>query len=92
MTDLFTAQMSPADDGWHVYVVQLDVATWPEHKWGRTEPIPTPVERAEALAELGYEVAADAEWEWIEYSELADDPSSPVCLLATIPVRLKEAP
>ncbi|WP_274914329.1 DUF6303 family protein [Streptomyces sp. WZ-12] len=92
MADTFTAQMSSAHGGWCVYVVRLDVSNWPEHNWGCTASIPTPVERAEALTALGYEVTAGAEWEWFEYSELAEDSSSPVCLLATIPVRLKEAP
>lgn len=32
----------------------------------------------------------DAEWEWIEYSKVPDDPSSRVCLLAAVSVRRME--
>ncbi|MEU9498166.1 DUF6303 family protein [Streptomyces sp. NPDC048196] len=83
MADTFTAQMTLSPAGfWRVYVVLFGVPEWPEHSWGRIAPIPTVVERAEALASLGYEVAPGTEWEWIEYSELPDDPGSTVRLLA----------
>ncbi|WJY39738.1 DUF6303 family protein [Streptomyces sp. P9-2B-2] len=89
MGETFTAQMAaygPGSGAWRLYVVRFGESDWPEHNWARTTPVPTPVERAEALADLGYEVAG-AEWEWLEYSTVPDDPASPVRLLAAVSVR-----
>ncbi|AZS71453.1 hypothetical protein DDE74_11265 [Streptomyces lydicus] len=92
MAETFTAQMSATRAGvWRVYVVLYGVPEWPEYSWARTAPVvPTPPERALALESLGFEVLPDAEWEWIEYSKVPDDPSSRVCLLAAVSVRRME--
>lgn len=88
MTETFTAQMAMSRAGvWRVYVVVYGMPEWPEHCWARTAPVPTPLERVQALKSLGFEVLPDAEWEWIEYSEVPDDLSSQVCLLAAGSVR-----
>ncbi|MFJ5679519.1 DUF6303 family protein [Streptomyces sp. NPDC093097] len=91
MTDL-TAQMSNYRGWWFLYVVLYGASHWPEHNWGKGAAIPTPAERAAALDALGYEVPDDAEWTWIEDSEVPGDPSSPVRLSARITVRAKETP
>lgn len=84
---VFTAQMSVFKGRWRLYVVLLNTAEWPEYSFGRAEPVPTFTERDEALSVLGFEPVPGAGWEWTEYSEILDAPSSPVCLLAAIRVR-----
>ncbi|MFJ2794621.1 DUF6303 family protein [Streptomyces sp. NPDC087290] len=64
---------------WELYVL-LDAPSleWPEYEFRRVVPVPTPEERAGALASLGYAVVDGAEWEWREmYPHL----------VASIPVR-----
>lgn len=58
-------------------------APWPEHVFGTPE-IPTLTARTEALALLGYEPVACAQWEW---SEDSTPPDRPVDLLASLKVR-----
>ncbi|MDF3288362.1 DUF6303 family protein [Streptomyces silvisoli] len=82
------AQMSSRGDSWCLYVVLWGTASrWPERCWGSGAAIPTPVQRAEALRELGYEVAPGATWEWYEINAVPGDPSSPVELIAHIRVQ-----
>ncbi|GAA2929354.1 DUF6303 family protein [Streptomyces enissocaesilis] len=79
MSAPFTAQVSRSCcDGngsttgahWKLYVPTLGpVSTWPTYRWEgqhRRHVIPSPAEREQALAELGYQVAPGAEWRWIE--------------------------
>ncbi|MFJ4907696.1 DUF6303 family protein [Streptomyces sp. NPDC093249] len=54
---------------WEIYVVLLGTSTsWPTFRWptSRRNVIPSPDERARALASLGYRLAPDAQWEWDE--------------------------
>ncbi|MFJ1913181.1 DUF6303 family protein [Streptomyces sp. NPDC088147] len=89
MTATFQAQMANNGGRWHAFVVLLpgSVSLWPEHDWYRDAPVPTLTERTQVLAALGYEIAAGAEWEWTESSDVYDDPSSPVLLIATVTVQ-----
>ncbi|WP_058046260.1 DUF6303 family protein [Streptomyces roseifaciens] len=88
MATPFRAQMANTSGRWQLYVVLLGVPVswWPEADWGRSDPVPTPVERERALAELGYQVAPGCCWEWIEDSDDPDDPATPVRLIATAEV------
>ncbi|MCX5400066.1 DUF6303 family protein [Streptomyces sp. NBC_00102] len=81
---MLPAQMSNSGGRWHLYV-PLTGEEWPWHDWSPTAPVPTPAERARALAGLGYDVAG--EWTWIEDSEVYGDPTSAVLLIATVTVR-----
>ncbi|MFI1091935.1 DUF6303 family protein [Streptomyces sp. NPDC020917] len=83
-------------------ILAMDCLTWylfvhpagpwpaqcPEYRWDDGADIPTPAQRRDALAELGYQPAPGAEWEW---AELFPDPDSPRCgpvaLIAGIDVR-----
>ncbi|BAG19720.1 MULTISPECIES: DUF6303 family protein [Streptomyces] len=52
---------------WELYVVTDGISlNWPEHSFGRTGPVPTVQERADALTALGFVLADDAGWEWQE--------------------------
>lgn len=55
---------------WKVYVPLVGrVDEWPTYRWQgarRRHIIPTLTERETALAELGYRLAPDAEWRWVE--------------------------
>ncbi|MFH8787559.1 DUF6303 family protein [Streptomyces roseoverticillatus] len=88
MATLFRAQMSNCSGRWRLFVVLLGVPVswWPEADWGRSDPVPAPVERDRALAELGYKTAPGCCWEWFEDSDDPDDPSRPVRLIATVDV------
>ncbi|MER5969395.1 DUF6303 family protein [Streptomyces sp. NPDC002055] len=91
MEQTFIAQMAARDGRWRLYVVLLNTtAVWPEHDFGRAAGVPTLTQRAQALDALGYTVADEVEWEWIEYSEIPDDPASAVVLLGAVSVRRKE--
>ncbi|MEU0830493.1 DUF6303 family protein [Streptomyces sp. NPDC005969] len=69
---------------WELYVlIDAPSLEWPEHEFGRVAPMPTPEERAEALAALGYAVVDGAEWEW---RETRPTPTASH-LFASIPVR-----
>lgn len=54
---------------WELYLVVYNTTDpWPEHKWpvSRRHQVPTPAERTEALARLGYAPAPGATWGWQE--------------------------
>ncbi|MFZ4279655.1 DUF6303 family protein [Streptomyces rhizosphaericola] len=84
----FTAQMSVFKGGWRLYVALLNTTDpWPEFRFAGGLAVPTFTQRAEALSVLGFEPVAGAEWEWSEYSDDPDDPSTTITLLATVRVR-----
>ncbi|MET9293829.1 DUF6303 family protein [Streptomyces sp. NPDC003077] len=86
----YLAQLTSADGHrWRLFVAHLSnpAEAWPEHAWGHDTAVPTPPEREQALARLGYEVAPDDEWTWVEYSQVPGNPHSPVRLVAGIAVR-----
>jgi hypothetical protein len=73
---------------WELYVVTDRMSLdWPEHSFGRTGPVPTLQERADALAQLGYVLADGAVWEWQECSTGVMDR---VELLASVDVQRKD--
>ncbi|TKT01600.1 DUF6303 family protein [Streptomyces lasalocidi] len=73
---------------WELYVVtDLMSLEWPEHSFGRTGPVPTVQERADALAQLGYVLADGAEWKW---QELRTGAMDRVELLASVDVEPKD--
>ncbi|MGV4888448.1 DUF6303 family protein [Streptomyces viridosporus] len=82
-----TAQMSNNGGAWRLYVVLYGETDWPTVRWVRSGPVPTVAERRRALATLGYEVAPGAKWSWTEDSQVPDDDSSPVLLIAAVTVR-----
>ncbi|MEU2222615.1 MULTISPECIES: DUF6303 family protein [Streptomyces] len=85
----FTAQLATRRGCWRLYVVLLNTTEqWPERDFGRSVPVPTRTERAEALRALGFEPVPGAEWRWIEDSETPEDPASPVLLIAATTVRM----
>lgn len=65
---VYGAQLSNSFRGeWELYVVTDGMSRdWPEHSFGRTGPVPTLQDRADALAQLGFVLADDAGWEWQE--------------------------
>ncbi|MEV7720825.1 DUF6303 family protein, partial [Streptomyces sp. NPDC088184] len=70
---------------WVLYVLtDAPLLEWPAHEFRRVAPVPSPEERAQALAALGYAVEDSAEWEWRETHP------TPVAahLFAVVPVRL----
>jgi len=70
---------------WELYVVTDGTnLEWPERTFGRTAPVPTLQERADALALLGYRVAGDATWEW---QEIPSGVMDRVELLASVDVQ-----
>ncbi|MEU3465963.1 DUF6303 family protein [Streptomyces sp. NPDC006733] len=81
------AMLTNSGGHWHLYVVLMDATEWPEYDWQRAAPSPTVAEREQALAELGYVIAARAIWGWSEDLQICDDPTSPSLLLASISVR-----
>ncbi|MFI1183344.1 DUF6303 family protein [Streptomyces sp. NPDC020799] len=63
------AKGSTAAARWKLYVsLPGSVADWPEHRWptSHRHTVPTPAERAEVLASLGWQVAPGERWEWFE--------------------------
>lgn len=95
MSTTITAQMAQRTDRngrktWRLYVCLMGESHWPEHVF-RGAQVPTVAQRAAALASLGYAVAlpdnADGSWNWCETSARHDDLSSPVTLIASVPVR-----
>ncbi|MEV6616026.1 DUF6303 family protein [Streptomyces sp. NPDC051051] len=85
----FTAQMSVFKGRWRLYIVLLDGVTcpWPEYSFDRAAPVPTLLERVDALSVLGFEPVPGAEWRWTEDFEGPDDPASAVMLIAAVQVR-----
>ncbi|MYV64419.1 hypothetical protein GT043_00235 [Streptomyces sp. SID2131] len=53
---------------WRLYVVLLGSPVLPQHEWptSRRNTVPTPDERTQALASLGYRLAPTSEWTWTE--------------------------
>ncbi|MFJ1644940.1 DUF6303 family protein [Streptomyces sp. NPDC088258] len=82
------AQISNSRGHWRLYVALLNASEWPERRWTPGGPVPTPTERDEALATLGYEPVPGTRWRWCEDSAIPDDPTSPVWLIASATVRL----
>ncbi|WP_406244237.1 DUF6303 family protein [Streptomyces anulatus] len=73
---------------WELYVITDRMSLdWPEHSFGRTGPVPTLQERADALAQLGFVLADDAGWEWQECPTGVMDR---VELLASVNVQRKD--
>ncbi|MGY1498594.1 DUF6303 family protein [Streptomyces sp. QTS52] len=67
---------------WELYLVVYNTTEqWPAHTWpvSRRHQIPTIAERTQALAELGYAPAPDAEWMWVE-DETPDNHGHPVAV------------
>ncbi|MFF8843803.1 DUF6303 family protein [Streptomyces sp. NPDC015127] len=82
-----SARLSNSYEGeWELYVVtdSLNSRDWPDHDFGRSVPVPTLLERVEALASLGYLIADGALWEW---QELPSGHAERVRLLAAVDVR-----
>ncbi|OLO31913.1 hypothetical protein PZ61_0216125 [Streptomyces sp. MNU77] len=86
---VYGARLSNSFSGvWELYVVTDEMSLhWPEHSFGRTDPIPTLQERADALAKLGYVLADDAGWQW---QECPTGVTRRVPLLASANVRRKD--
>ncbi|MEE1773231.1 DUF6303 family protein [Streptomyces sp. JV185] len=82
------AQMSNSGGRWHLYIPLMNTpGLWPEHDWHRSAPTPTLAEREQALNALGYETVPGAEWTWVEDSDVPDEPTSSVWLIATVMIR-----
>ncbi|MFF9753343.1 DUF6303 family protein [Streptomyces sp. NPDC014344] len=81
-----TAQMSSNGSAWRLYVVLYGETEWPTFRWDRTAAVPTVAERRRALAALGYEVAPGAVWSWTEDSQVPQDDSTAVVLIAAVTV------
>ncbi|MFD0380142.1 DUF6303 family protein [Streptomyces sp. NPDC127112] len=70
---------------WEIYVVTGGPAgEWPACDFRRSRPIPTLAERTAALADLGYEAADGAGWEWME---IDNGDTGAVLLIASLDVR-----
>ncbi|MFF4493393.1 DUF6303 family protein [Streptomyces sp. NPDC001546] len=82
----YSARLSNSSFGeWELYIV-TDTASheWPACDFRRSQPIPTLAERTAALADLGYEAADGAMWEWMELDTGA---RGDVVLIASLDVR-----
>ncbi|MFE1900078.1 DUF6303 family protein [Streptomyces yangpuensis] len=54
---------------WQLYVAMTGlVSEWPTYTWPASTEIPTVGQRRDALTELGFTPAEDAEWEWTEHT------------------------
>ncbi|WP_406244317.1 DUF6303 family protein [Streptomyces anulatus] len=86
---VYGARLSNSFSGeWELYVVTDGMSRdWPEHSFGRTGPVPTLQERADALAQLGYVLADSAGWQW---QECPNGAMRRVHLLASASVRRKD--
>ncbi|MCZ9345235.1 DUF6303 family protein, partial [Streptomyces sp. TRM76130] len=78
-----TAQMASDGGPWRLYVVLYGETEWPTVRF-ESGPVPTPADRRDALARLGYEVAPGAEWAWTEDSKQPFDDNTPVVLIAAV--------
>ncbi|NJP44470.1 hypothetical protein HCN08_13845 [Streptomyces sp. PRB2-1] len=75
---------------WLLIVVLLGVplSQCSELQWPEGTPTPTPAQRREALAALGYRAAPGAEWQWAEMSADPDAvDAGPVELFAALDVQ-----
>ncbi|WP_432063374.1 DUF6303 family protein [Streptomyces sp. S1] len=80
---------------WRLFVVLPGPADdWPAFEWptSRRHMIPTPDERARALASLGYCLAPDAAWSWTEDEtpDYHDHPRAVSLLGSTVVVPLPD--
>ncbi|WP_433890707.1 DUF6303 family protein [Streptomyces sp. CA-111067] len=91
MSTTVRALMSKHPDGrWHLFVplTGVPLSQHPELAWAAGAPVPTPALRRDALADLGYQAAPGAEWEWFEASPDPDDADTTVVeLIASLDVR-----
>jgi hypothetical protein len=87
----FRALMSPqpTDGRWRLFVVLSNAAglPWPEFVWSACSPVPSPAQRRDALARLGYEPVPGVEWQWQE-ADPAPDSVAVVKLIASLDVHL----
>ncbi|MFB8124177.1 DUF6303 family protein [Streptomyces bacillaris] len=85
---VYGARLSNSFQGeWELYVVTDGISLeWPEQSFGRSGPVPTVQERADALAQLGFILMDGAEWKW---QELPAGVMDRVRLLASVNVRRK---
>ncbi|MFJ8211852.1 DUF6303 family protein [Streptomyces sp. NPDC096033] len=83
----YSARLSNSSFGeWELYIVTDSPSQgWPACDFRRTQPLPTLTERTAALADLGYEAADGAVWEW---TELDNGDTADVVLIASLDVRL----
>ncbi|GGR96598.1 hypothetical protein Snoj_59180 [Streptomyces nojiriensis] len=88
-----TAPELTAGPCWQLYVAMTGlVSEWPTYTWPASTEIPTVRQRRDALTELGYGLAEDAEWEWEECTGPDYHPHPVrVLLLGTVKVRPLEA-
>jgi len=74
---------------WELYLVVYNTTEeWPAHKWpaARRHQVPTPAERTQALAELGYAPAPGAEWQWQETESTDHGHAMEVSFLGSISI------
>ncbi|MFD3805372.1 DUF6303 family protein [Streptomyces sp. NPDC058619] len=63
-----TASARTTSPCWQLYVAMTGlVSEWPTFTWPTSTAIPNTFQRQAALAELGFTLAENAEWEWIEH-------------------------
>jgi hypothetical protein len=89
MTTTDRALLSQKVDGrWALVVVLLGVpgSKYPEFIWPKDAPAPTPADRRTVLADLGYQVAPGAEWQWCEAYPDPDHDTTAVELIAATDV------
>ncbi|MFF6957394.1 DUF6303 family protein [Streptomyces sp. NPDC008317] len=82
--------MSVHPDGrWHLFVASAGslLSNNAVFIWPQGSPVPTPAARREALADLGYQGAAGAEWEWCEAYPAPDHDTTNVELIASLTVQ-----
>jgi hypothetical protein len=90
MSSEYRARMAlrPTDGCWHLYVQHKRTPRRDRRQtfvWPLDSPIPTPAQRWEELARLGFRPAPGAQWEWMEMDREHDATDS-VWLLAAIDV------
>ncbi|MFF9055370.1 DUF6303 family protein [Streptomyces erythrochromogenes] len=80
------AHLVHRDGRWRLFVALPGRVThWRTHYF--TGPtVPSVQERSRALTALGFALTDGTAWSWTEDHERVDDPSSPVILIAHVPV------
>ncbi|MER5727563.1 DUF6303 family protein [Streptomyces sp. NPDC002138] len=62
-----TAPLRTTGPCWQLYVAQTGlVCEWPTFTWATSTEVPTVEARQAALAYLGFTLAEDAAWDWME--------------------------